>query len=56
MYIYGNISLVLPRINVSDKSCRGNKNTHFIFNNFLFFENRAVYEIMWEDIVEPDRP
>jgi len=23
---------------------------------FLFFENRAVYEIMWENIVEQDRP
>ena len=22
-------------------------NTHFVFNN-LFFENRAVYEIMWK--------
>jgi hypothetical protein len=30
--------------NVSDKSCRGNQNTHFVFNNF-FFENRAVCEI-----------
>jgi hypothetical protein len=23
---------------------------------FLFFENRAIYEIMWKNIVEPDRP
>jgi len=23
---------------------------------FLFFENRAVYEIMWKNIVEKDRP
>ena len=31
--------------------------THFIFNNFFFFfENRAVYGIMWKDIVEPARP
>jgi len=22
----------------------------------FFFENRAVYEIMWKNIVEPDRP
>ena len=34
--------------------CRGNQNTHLIFNNF-FFENRAVNEIMWKiRIVEPD--
>jgi len=32
--------------NVSDKSCRGNQNTRFVFNNFT--ENRAVYEIMWK--------
>ena len=24
--------------------------------NIFFFENRAVYEIMWENIVERDRP
>ena len=47
----------LPRMrNVSDKSCRENQNTHFVFSNLFFFENRAVYEIMWENIVEPDRP
>jgi hypothetical protein len=32
--------------NVSDKLCTENQNT-FIFNIF-FFENRAVYEIMWK--------
>ena len=26
-----------------------------MFNNFFFFENRAVFEIMWKIIVEPDR-
>jgi len=25
--------------------------THFVFDNF-FFENRAVYEIMWKNIVQ----
>jgi hypothetical protein len=30
--------------------------THFVFKNFLFFENRGVYEIMWKNSVEPDRP
>ena len=33
--------------NVSDKSCRGNEKTHFIIF-FFFFENRAVYEIIWK--------
>jgi hypothetical protein len=40
--------------NVSDKSCRENQNTYFIFNKFS--ENHAVYEIMWKNMVEPDRP
>ena len=35
--------------NVSDKSCRGNENIHFVFNNF-FSENRAVFEVMWKNI------
>jgi hypothetical protein len=29
--------------------------THVLFNTF-FFENHAVYEKMWKNIVEPDRP
>jgi hypothetical protein len=37
--------------NVLDNHFRKNQNTHFMFNNF-FFENFAVYEIMWENIVE----
>ena len=40
--------------NVSDKSCRENQNTHFMFNNFIF-ENLAVYEVMWKNIVQPER-
>ena len=41
--------------NVSDKSFRENQNTNFILNNF-FFENRAMYEIMWKKGVEVGRP
>jgi hypothetical protein len=41
--------------NVSDKSCRENQNTHFVFSNF-FHENRAFYDIMWENIVDRARP
>jgi hypothetical protein len=40
--------------NVSDKSCRENQNTYLMFNNFL--QNRAVYEVMWKNVVKPDRP
>jgi len=38
-------SFLLRVKKVSDKSCRGNQNTHFMFNNFLS-EIRAIYEIM----------
>jgi len=40
--------------NASDKGCRENQSTHFIFN--ISFLNRAVYEISWKNIVEPGRP
>jgi len=37
--------------NVRDKSCKENPITHFMFSDI-----RAVYEIMWKNMVEPDRP
>ena len=40
--------------NVSDKSCRENRITHLC--SITFLQNRAVCEIMWENIVERDRP
>jgi len=43
---------VIPRMrNVSDKICREDQNTHFVFSNF-FFETSAVDEIMWKNMVE----
>ena len=45
----------LPRMrNVSDKRCRENQNTHFMFNKF--FKNCVVYEILWKNIAELGRP
>jgi hypothetical protein len=53
-YIYFNMSLNYSKIiNISDREYRENQNTRFAFNNF-FFENRAVYEIMWKNVVKPD--
>jgi len=49
-------SILLRMRNISDKSCRENQNKHFTFNNFFFFENCAVYEIMCKNIVRPDGP
>jgi hypothetical protein len=47
---------VLPVIrSVSDRRCRENQNTHFMFSAF-FKKNHAVCEIMWRNMVEPDRP
>jgi hypothetical protein len=34
--------------------CRENQNTDFMFNKF-FSANRAVYEIMSKNVVEPER-
>jgi hypothetical protein len=36
------------------QSCGENQNTHIMFKNF-FSENPAVYEIMWKNMVHPDR-
>ena len=47
-------SVLLRMKNVSDKNCRENQNTHFVFSN-LFSKNRPLYEIMCKNIVEPDR-
>jgi hypothetical protein len=42
--------------NISDKSCRETRKTHFMFNNlFCFLENPAVYE-MWKNVVKLGRP
>ena len=46
-------SILLRMRNVSDKSFRENQNTRFMFN--ISF-NRAVYEIMCKNIVEPESP
>jgi hypothetical protein len=36
--------------------CTENQNTNFMFNYFFPPEIRAVYEIMWENSVQPGRP
>ena len=40
--------------NVLDEGCRENQNTYFMFSAFFFFENRAVYQIMPKNMVEPE--
>ena len=46
-------SIILRMKNVSHKSFREIQNTFFVQH---LFENRAVYEIMWKNIVTPERP
>jgi hypothetical protein len=40
--------------NVSDKTSR--ENQQHILGYITFFKNNAAYEIMWKNIVQPDRP
>jgi hypothetical protein len=47
--------ILLRKETLSDKTCRENPNTYFIFNNLLS-ENRAVYETMWKNTLQPDSP
>jgi hypothetical protein len=41
--------------NVADKVCSENQNSYFVLSTF-FFENRAVCEKIWKNIVERGRP
>jgi hypothetical protein len=46
--------ILLIMKDILDKIRRKTRNTYYMFNNF-FFGNRAVYEIMWKNIVERGR-
>jgi len=46
--------ILLRMKNINDKICRENQNTHFTFSEFL--KNCAIYEIIYKNMVEPDRP
>ena len=48
-------SVILRMRNVSDKSGKENQNTYFIVQKYSV-ENCNFYEIMWENIVQPDTP
>jgi len=39
---------------VSDKHCIDNQNTNFGFN--IFSQNLPVYEVIWKNMVEMNRP
>jgi len=50
-YLIISRSVLLRMRNVRDKICRENQIT-FCVNNF-FYAHSAVYEIIWQNIVEP---
>ena len=62
-YVVSRSILLRMRI-FSDESCRENQNTHFMISHFIIIIiiiiiiilNRAVYELMWKNIVERVRP
>jgi hypothetical protein len=41
---------------ILDKICRETLNTHFMLNNFLFLKNRALFQIMWKNMIQRGRP
>ena len=47
------LSFLLRMKNVSNKSCRETRNTHFMLSN-VFFENRTICEIMCKNFVNRD--
>jgi len=48
--------VILRMKNISDKICRENQSTRFVFNKVFFFDYRAVIEIMWKNIAERCSP
>ena len=46
--------ILLKRKIVSETVCTENQNKHFMYK-FSFFLNRAFDEIVWENVVGPDR-
>ena len=50
MILSGWILLIMR--NISDKPCTENQNTFYVQN---FSQNRAVYVIVWNNSLQPDR-
>jgi len=50
IFLITSLSVLLRMINVSDTRWRQTRNTYFVFSNFFFSENLAVYEIMLKEL------
>ena len=46
--------ILLGMRDFSDRICEENIKIYFMFNHF-FFENRAISEIMWKNVVQHER-
>jgi len=55
IYIY-DIFLFLLRIRQVSEKRRRTKSKQAFYDQKLFFENRAVYDVIWKNMVETDRP
>jgi len=56
IYIYNHISFNFSYNENASDYIVGKIKTHILCAITLFFQNRAVYEIMWKNSVEPQRP
>jgi len=54
MYIYDNISLNFRRMNISEKFMEKIK-IHGLYLVTSFSENNAIQEMMWKNVIQPDR-
>jgi len=48
-------NILFRTTDVSDKTYSENQSKRFIFNHF-FKKKSAVYEVMWKNMAQPDRP
>jgi hypothetical protein len=55
MYFYDHISVNFYEIEMFQTKFVEEIKTHLVFSN-LFSENPVIYEIIWKNFVEPDRP
>jgi len=49
-------SVTVRMRNTSQRNCKESQNTHFILNNFFLKKNCVIYEVMWKNILDLERP
>jgi len=55
MYFYDHMSVNFSQIEMFQTKFVEKIKTYFVFSK-LFSENRAVYEVMWKNFVDSDKP